>query len=277
MKRIISPTITLIIALSTLPFMSCTQSDGNQQSASSSQVEGGILMTEISPNPSSKEASVSSNIGTMSTQLEKGTQAPITVTVKGSIHPEVWKPGETATIEFSGFPKNATELQAVQEQYGNRPDVAVLLELMAFEIYNHDKEEGKNCLEIVNVTNNVSSVEQILKDRYNPQYGDYYTPFLVATYLEGASPENAYKVNHPFTIKVRSHKVNKYQDSNSLKGTVLYLEVYSSGYDTPWRGISVTKQKGCPYYKAVNCPALYTQCKPVSFKIDEEYTDIWLQ
>lgn len=262
MKHIFYP----IFLFAAVFFGACAQTGENGQSVRQNSTNEVTTIAEI---PSVGE-------GVQSEAVANNAQA-ITVTVKEGINPIDWKPGETATLTFSGFPRNAAQLQAVQEQYGGKPEVAVLLELMAFEIYNHDKEEGSKCLDMVNVTNNIPDVTRILKDRYNPQYGDYYTPQLVATYMEGATPENAYKAKQPFTIQVRSHKVNKYQDSNALKGTVLYLEVYSSGYDTPWRGISVTKQKGCPYYKAVNCPSLYTQCKPVSFKIDDEYTDIWAQ
>ena len=256
------------VAFATLTFAACDQPNGGGQSASSNNTNEVTSIAEI--------PSAGDGVQSEANHVANNAQ-PITVTTKGGIDPQTWKPGETATLTFNRFPKNAAEWQAVQEQYGNKPEAAVLLELMAFEIYNHDKEEGGKCLDMGNVTNNIPDVTRILKDRYNPQYGDYYTPQLVATYMEGATPENAYKANQPFTIQVRSHKVNKYQDSNALKGTVLYLEVYSSGYDTPWRGISVTKQKGCLYYKAVNCPSLYTQCKPVSFKIDDEYTDIWAQ
>lgn len=262
MKHIFYP-ISLFAAIF---FGACAQTGENGQSVRQNSTDE---VTTIAAIPSCGEEAKA--------QLVQESSQSISITVKGGINPSAWKPGETATLTFNRFPRNAAQLQAVQEQYGGKPEVAVLLELMAFEIYNHDKAEGLKCLEMVNVTNNIPDVTRILKDRYNPQYGDYYTPQLVATYVEGATPENAYKANQPFTIQVRSHKVNKYQDSNALKGTVLYLEVYSSGYDTPWRGISVTKQKGCPYYKAVNCPSLYTQCKPVSFKIDDEYTDIWAQ
>lgn len=256
------------VVLTALSFAACDQPNAGGQAVSSNNTNEVTTIAEI--------PSAGDGVQSEANHVANNAQ-PITVTTKEGIDPQTWKPGETATLTFNRFPKNAAEWQAVQEQYGNKPEAAVLLELMAFEIYNHDKEEGSKCLEMVNVTNNIPDVTRILKDRYNPQYGDYYTPQLVATYMEGATPENAYKAKQPFTIQVRSHKVNKYQDSNALKGTVLYLEVYSSGYDTPWRGISVTKQKGCPYYKAVNCPSLYTQCKPVSFKIDDEYTDIWAQ
>ena len=262
MKHVIYSAVTL----ATFFFAACDQANVGGQSGSANN------SNEVTP-----IAEIPSVGGETKSEIVANNTQPITVTTKGGIDPQNWKPGETATLTFNRFPKNAAEWQAVQEQYGNKPEAAVLLELMAFEIYNHDKEEGGKCLDMGNVTNNIPDVTRILKDRYNPQYGDYYTPQLVATYMEGATPENAYKANQPFSIQVRSHKVNKYQDSNALKGTVLYLEVYSSGYDTPWRGISVTKQKGCPYYKVVNCPSLYTQCKPVSFKIDDEYTDIWAQ
>lgn len=201
----------------------------------------------------------------------------VSFSTTGGINPTTWKGGETASITFEEFPQNVESFKLTQETLGKTPEGAVLLELMAFEIYCHNKAAGLECLNLANVANNVDCVHRILKDRYDPQYGDYYTPQLVASYLEGATPENAYKANKPFKVNIRSHKFNKYEDSNSLKGTVLYLEVFSQGYDTNWRAISVVKQKGSPIYKVVNNPSTYTQCKPVSFKIEDEYVDICKQ
>ena len=193
MKHVIYSAVTLAV----LSFAACDQPNGGGQPASSNNTNEVTTIAEI---PSAGE-------GVKSEAVANNASA-ITVTVKGGIDPQNWKPGETATLTFNRFPRNAAEWQAVQAQYGNRPETAVLLELMAFEIYNHDKEEGSKCLDMGNVANNIPDVTRILKDRYNPQYGDYYTPQLVATYLEGATPENAYKANQPFTIQVRSHKVN---------------------------------------------------------------------
>ena len=217
---------------------------------------------------------------TVSTEASAATTGPakaVSFNITGGINPETWKGGETASITFDEFPQNVESFKLTQETLGKTPEGAVLLELMAFEICCHDKAAGLECLQLANVANNVDCVNRILKDRYDPKYGDYYTPQLVASYLEGATPENAYKANKPFKINIRSHAAKKYEDSNSLKGTVLYLEVCSQGYDTNWRGISVVKQKGSPYYKVENNPSTYTQCKPVSFKIDDEYTDICKQ
>lgn len=203
--------------------------------------------------------------------------AALTFDTKGGINPKEYKGGETATISFSEFPKDLNSFKQAQEKLGTTPEGAVLLELFAFEIYNHNHAEGEECLKLANVSNNISSVLRILKDRYNPAFGDYYTPQLVATFLEGATPENAYKANKPYKVTIRSHKSLPYEDSNTLKGTVLKLEVFSNGYDTQWRGVSVVKAKGEQFFKIVNNPSMYTQCKPVSFKIDDEYTDIWNQ
>lgn len=201
----------------------------------------------------------------------------ITSEIKGGIDRVNYKAGQTASVTFSGFPKTVNGFKQAQEKLGTTPEGAVLLELMAFEIYCHDKAAGKACLELANVDNNIQCVDRILKDRYNPKQGNYYTPQLVASYLEGATPMNGYKANKPFKINIRTSNSHKYEDSESLRGTVLYLEISSNGYDSNWRGISVVKQKGSPYYKVVNNPSMYTQCKPVSFKCDDEYVDVCAQ
>ena len=60
-------------------------------------------------------------------------------------------------------------------------------------------------------------------------------------------------------MKVDPNK--KYQESQMLHGTVIYLLIDSKGWDTNWRGVEVVKPEGSKYYVISNCPAMYTQCK----------------
>ena len=56
-----------------------------------------------------------------------------------------------------------------------------------------------------------------------------------------------------------------------LKGYVIHLQLYSDGYDTPWRNVDVVKQKGDDYYRVSNCPAILTQCKEVDFDASDDW------
>lgn len=237
--------------------------------------------TNVTSNTSNATSSTSGTAMTTTSIVPQKTltasstnEKPFSAEMLGIIDPDKYTAGQTASVTFSGFPKTVNGFKDAQERIGKTPVGAVLLELLAFEIYCHNNAAGKECLALANVDNNIQCVDRILKDRYNPKQGNYYTPQLVASYLEGATPMNGYKANKPFKINIRTSASHKYEDSESLRGTVLYLEVSSNGYDSNWRGISVVKQKGCPYYKVVNNPSMYTQCKPVSFKCDDEYVDV---
>lgn len=214
------------------------------------------------------------NISAFPEMEEAPIVSSITFNVTGKIDPNKYEAGKMSGVTFSGFPQSVDGFQSLQERLGTSPEGAVLLELMAFEIYCHNQTAGKQCLALANVDNNVECVHRILRDRYNPSMGNYYTPQLVASYLEGATPMNGYKANKPFKMVVRTHTVNKYEDVESLRGTVISLQVKSTGYDSEWRAVTVVKSKGSSVYKVVNNPSMYTQCKPVSFKCDDEYVDI---
>lgn len=257
----------------------CDASNNNSQGVSDAIPAIPSVENAEQPNvaiPQEKE-----NVPAMTASQQTGAKnvapSPISSEIKGGIDPSKYVAGQTASVTFSGFPQTLEAFKAVQEKLGTTPEGAVVLELMAFEIFCHDQNVGKQCLELCNVELNIDRVYRILKDRYDPKYGSYYNPFLVATFLEGATPMNGYKANKPFKVNVRTHTAQPYEDAESYRGTIISLQVQSKGYDTEWRGVSVVKSKGCPYYKVVNNPSMYTQCKPVSFKSDDEYVDICQQ
>ncbi len=188
----------------------------------------------------------------------------LTVSYKGSINPDKWKAGEEAVVTFSRFPKTVAEFRQAQQKLGGRPEGAVVLQLMAFEMYHRNAKMGEECIKLCNVDINHYSVLSRIKEVYrkNDTYGREH---LVATFLGGATPKNGFNPTKPYTVRVRSSRVHNYERAQSLKGYVLHLEVYSSGYDTHWRGCDVVKQKGSNYYKVSNSPSMYVQCQEVPF------------
>lgn len=203
-------------------------------------------------------------------------EAPVEVSMEGSINPDTWTPEEEATVTISGIPRTVEGFKQLQGEIGGTPQGAVALQLVAFEMYNQDKEVGTECVKLNNTETNIPSVMRRLPDIFGKNALDdgYARKHLVATYFEGATPENGFNPTKPYTIRVRSHKIHKYERSESLKGYVLYLNVYSSGYDTSWRGCEVVKQKGSEYYKVSNSPSMYVQCKEVPFDAEEDYKGI---
>lgn len=198
-------------------------------------------------------------------------QGTIGVKTKGGINPTKWNAKETATVTVSRIPASVEEFEAVQAQLGDKPEGAVMLQLLAMEMFNRDKTIGTECVKLANVTNNYNSILSRLPDIFNKNYPGYARPHLVATYFEGSTPQNGFNPKAPYSIKVRTRANRQYARSEMLKGYVLYLEVYSSGYDSSWRGVEVIRQKGSPFFKVSNSPAMYLQCKEVPFDSDEDY------
>ena len=204
---------------------------------------------------------------------ETPAEAPVEISMTGSINPDTWTPEEKATVTLSHIPTTVDAFRQLQSQIGGTPQGAVALQLVAFEMYNQQTEVGTECVKLNNTETNVPSVMRRLPDIFGKNSLDdsYPRRHLVATFFDGATPENGFNPTRPYTITVRSSKVHDYQRAESLKGYVLYLEVYSTGYDTHWRGCEVVKQKGHEYYTVSNSPSMYVQCKEVPFDASEDY------
>ena len=144
------------------------------------------------------------------------------------------------------------------------PQGAVALQVMAFELYRRNPEIGEKALKMNNTEVNFTQTLRQLKEMMDTKDANYARPYLAAALLKGATPDNAYKPSEPYTVSVRVNPTSKYQESDFLQGTVIYLQVDSKGWDTNWRGVEVVKPKGEQYYIVSNCPALYTQCKKIN-------------
>lgn len=198
---------------------------------------------------------------------------PQTITIEGEINHTEYTGGVESTITFDHFPKNVAEFNNALEQIGQEPQGAVVLMLMAMELYRNDSIAGVECLKTINTETNLPGALRQIRDKLRPSNpkDSYARSYLVAAFMQGATPENGYNAPTPYKVKVRTNPVNRYEESNSLKGYVLYLQVESQGYDTPWRGVEVCKSKGDSHYRIVNCPSMYTQCKEISWKTDAEF------
>lgn len=179
--------------------------------------------------------------------------------------------GKATEVSIQKIPANLDEFQALQAELGTTPEGCIMLQLAAMEMYRRDKKVGLECLRLNNTDINLSSVTSRLNEIFRE--GDSYArPHLVSTYFKGAKPSNGFNPTKPYTIQVRRNPVYPNDErSQSLKGYVKYFQVYSEGYDTPWRGIEVVQQKGDAYYRVSNCPAVYIQCKEVDFDATEDW------
>ncbi len=181
---------------------------------------------------------------------------------EGSIDHNTWKPNATASVKFDAFPNTIDEWKQMQEMLGDEPQGAAALQVMAFELYRNNRADGEEALRLNNTSTNYNStVEHLREIMGNDKY--YARPYIARAMLEGAKPENGYTATPPYSINMKVDPNKKYQESQLLHGTVIYLLINSKGWDANWRGVEVVKPEGSEYYVVCNCPAMYTQCKEV--------------
>ena len=175
---------------------------------------------------------------------------------------------------IQSIPTTVKEFQALQAELGTTPEGCIMLQLVAMEMYRRDNAVGLECLTLNNTSTNLSSVTSRLKEIFR-ENDTYARPYLVSSFFKGATPANGYNPEKPYTIQVRRNPAYPNDErSQALKGYVKHMQVYSDGYDTPWRGIDVVLQKGDTYYRVSNCPSIYIQCKEVDFDATEDWREL---
>jgi hypothetical protein len=178
-----------------------------------------------------------------------------------------------AQTSIEKIPTSVEEFQALQAELGTAPEGCIMLQLVAMEIYRRDRSIGSECLEMNNTSTNFSDMKRRLNELFR-ENDSYARPYLVSACFKGAKPSNGYNPQKPYTIKVRKAPNKNDERSQMLKGYVKHYQLYSEGYDTPWRSIDVVQQQGDKYYRVSNCPAILTQCKEVDFDATEEWKEL---
>ena len=185
----------------------------------------------------------------------------ITCELKGKVNHDKWEADQLTSVSFSAIPTTIEQFKALQREVGIEPQGALALQVLAFEMYRRDAKLGEEALRLNNTQVNVQATQLQLKEMMNVKDAFYSRPYIAAALMKGASAANGYQPDKPYTIEMRVDPAKKYQESQLLGGTVIYLQINSKGWDTNWRGAEVVKPNGSDYYVVSNCPALYTQCK----------------
>lgn len=180
------------------------------------------------------------------------------------------KASNDVVVTIGAIPVTVEEFDALQAQLGTTPEGCIALQLVAMQMYQDNPKVGAVCLKKNNTDTNYSSVESRLKELFR-ENDSYARMHLVATFFNGATVENGFNPVSPYAITVRKTPNKPDEKSQLLKGYVKYYQVYSEGYDTHWRGVSVVQQKGDAYYKISNCPSILTQCKEVDWEAEQDY------
>ncbi|MBQ6770193.1 MAG: hypothetical protein IJP44_04345 [Bacteroidales bacterium] len=176
-------------------------------------------------------------------------------------------------VSIEKIPATLEEFQALQAELGTTPEGCIMLQLVAMEMYRRDQNIGTECLRLNNTDTNLSDMKRRLNELFR-ENDSYARPYLVSAMFKGAKPSNGYNPEKPYTIQLRKDPTKSDERSQMLKGYVKHYQLYSDGYDTPWRSIDVVQQKGDEYYRVSNCPAILTQCKEVDFDATEDWKEL---
>ena len=115
--------------------------------------------------------------------------------------------GNTGTITFTHFPKNVREFRILQNQLLGYSKAGVLaLDLMAMEMYRRNRTAGSAALAECNVSSKLKSIMNQLnlkfpEDREAGETDTSYQPYLIASFLQGATFENGYQPDYPYVLK----------------------------------------------------------------------------
>lgn len=131
---------------------------------------------------------------------------------------------KTYTVTLSTIPANLEELKSLPEGALKEPEHAAALTIAALCMYPVDKEA---CFEMLNYLHGPRGLsvsdQQFIADRFRDK--DY----VPRSYFVGATPDNNYEPNQPYTIKFFE---NPYARQNIDEG-YLTLQVESGGADSP--------------------------------------------
>ena len=198
--------------------------------------------------------------------VETWTSGSHQYTMRGNLNAAQYDQSAAGVVTFTNVSSDYDEFERLYTEFlGKTPHGTAAMMPMAMEIYGRDRDEGLRCFQLLCYPSNVNSVVSILKEKYRAaEQGDNYGQrYLPAAVLKGATPENGYQPQEPYTVEMRA-SVNKHQDLTfSGQGRVVYIYIIGKGWDTQQRQVEVILQPGTELHKVFNCPSLYTQCKQI--------------
>lgn len=101
---------------------------------------------------------------------------------------------QTSTLTFSHFPSTLNEFKTLRERLlGKSRPGTVALCLLSFEMYRRNQSVGEQCVRLINTSANATITIPRLKDKLDQ-------PYLVASYLKGATQSNNYTPNEPYVL-----------------------------------------------------------------------------
>ncbi|MBQ7503616.1 hypothetical protein IJT93_13060 [bacterium] len=183
--------------------------------------------------------------------------------VSGKINHTALHKGESGSCSLTALPKNVEEFKKLQEQVAVEPQGAVAMFLAAMNIYSQDEKAGRECLELASHQLGGSEIS-ILKDKLRgPESDSYRQKYLPMAFFKGATPENKYTPDKPYTVEVSVNNGRPYSVLTSAHAPVIYLNVKTRGTDIGSRSVSVIKPEGSNYYVVFERGGLMMQVKGI--------------
>ena len=147
--------------------------------------------------------------------------------------------GGTATLTFSHFPDSVEEFQTLQEQLlGTSPAGCLALNLLAYEMFRRNREIGEACIRLCNTPANASATLRMLKEKFSQVRHDasdhdtYHQPYLVASFLKGATQTNGYQPEEPYTLTFYlsdNPNTRQHERSSLLSGFLYRISIRRNG------------------------------------------------
>ncbi len=188
--------------------------------------------------------------------------------IKGDFKTDKITTSDFNEVVFTNIPSDYQEFETVYKEFlGKHINGTAAMMVMAMEMYGRDKAVGERCIRLINTPNNVSSVMNILKDRYGNYTSDGYSQrYIAAALIDGAVRTNSYAPTEPYTIKCQGSVNGIRQITMPKYGTVYYMYVIGGGWDTHQRQCEIVMyedDEATGLYKMNNCPSFYTQCQQI--------------
>lgn len=172
--------------------------------------------------------------------------------------------GQSGTCSVDVLPTTVEEFKELQAQVATEPQGAVLCFAAAMNIYANDPEAGKTCLELASYHLGGSEMS-LLRDKLqgSDSYCQKYLPMAV---FKGATPENGYTPDKPYTVEVSVNNGRPYSELTDAEAPVIYLNYKTKGTDMGSRTVSVIQPWDSKYFVTFERGGMYMQVKNIKHK-----------
>lgn len=170
--------------------------------------------------------------------------------------------GVPKSVKLNVFPTTLEEFDSTYNEQAVTAEGAILMFLVAMDIYTQDEELGKKCFGRCFHPANRNGDEpipyfvQFMRDRFHRGSDQ---PWIARSYFEGAKPENSYTPKEPLTLKMKS-RANDDDYLTDMDADVERRWVNSSGADSD-RPVQVLRVRGEDLYYIFNYAGLASQVR----------------